>query len=181
MHNPKIDKEKFIVGTIAELHHIKGLDILIESAKEFKKDENIQFVIVGEGQIRLELEQKIQSLELQNKVILLGFLDKAAEYLKAFDLFVLPSRSEALALVILEAGLAQIPVIASRVGGIPEVVLNDKFGKLFDSENILQLTELIKSSVDNYEEARQTAVNLNTRIKDKFSHQQMLDKTIELY
>ena len=61
----------------------------------------------------------------------------AAKYLKAFDLFVLPSRSEAMALVILETGLAQIPVVASRVGGIPEAIPNETFGKLFDSEKNL--------------------------------------------
>jgi len=180
-NNSKVDKEKFLIGTIAELHPIKGLDILIDSAKEITKDENVQFVIIGEGQIRQELEEKIQSSNLENKVILLGFLDNAAKYLKAFDLFALPSRSEALALVVLEAGLAQVPVVASRVGGIPEVISNETFGKLFDSENTSQLTIAIKSSIDNYEEAKQTAINLNQRITEKFNYQQMTKKTTALY
>lgn len=180
-HNSNIDKEKFIIGTIAELHPIKGLDILIESAKEITKDENVQFVIIGEGHIRQELEEKIQFANLQNKVILLGFLDNAAKYLKAFDLFVLPSRSEAMALVILEAGLAQVPIVASRVGGIPEVISNETFGKLFDSENTSQLTEAIKSSIKDYENSKQTAINLNQRVSQNFNYQKMLDKTTSLY
>jgi glycosyltransferase involved in cell wall biosynthesis len=179
--NSNIKNEKFLIGTIAELHPIKGLDILIDSAKEITKDENVQFIIIGDGHIRQELEEKIKFANLENRVILLGFLDNAAKYLKAFDLFVLPSRSEALALVVLEAGLAQVPVIASRVGGIPEVISSDKFGKLFDSENVSQLSNAIKSSIENYEDTKQTAVDLSQRVKEKFNFQQMLDKTTSLY
>lgn len=179
--NPKVNSEKFLIGTIAELHPIKGLDILINSAKEVSKNENVQFVIIGEGAIRNELEKKILENNLENTVILLGFLDNAAKYLKAFDLFVLPSRSEALALVILEAGLAEIPIIASKVGGLPEIISDSQFGKLFTRENSEELTSAIHSSIENYENAKQTAINLNQRVKNNFSHQKMLEKTISLY
>lgn len=178
--NPKIDTEKFLVGTIAELHPIKGLDILIDAVKEIN-DTDAQFVIIGEGQIREKLEKQIKDLGLENKVILLGFLDNAAKHLKAFDLFVLPSRSEALALVILEAGLAEVPVVASRVGGIPEIISNPKFGKLVSSENKNELTTAIKNSIENYDETKQTAINLNQRVTENFNHQKMLEETISLY
>lgn len=179
--NQNIDKSKFLIGTIAELHPIKGLDILIESAKEITKDSNVQFLIIGEGQQRKELEEIIQSSKLENKVILLGFLDNAAKYLKAFDLFVLPSRSEALALVVLEAGLAEVPVIASKVGGLPEIISNENFGRLFTSENSSELSNQIKSAIQNYEKEMQSSQNLNKRVKENFSHEKMLEKTILIY
>jgi glycosyltransferase involved in cell wall biosynthesis len=179
--NSKINKEKFLIGTIAELHHIKGLDILIESAKEFSKNENVQFVIIGDGEIKNELENQIKENMLENKVILLGFLDNAAKYLKAFDLFILPSRSEAMALVILEAGLANVPIIASRVGGIPEIISNKNLGKLFDSENSKQLTSLIQETLNNYSEAKQQSNNLKQNILENFTYKKMLEKTTELY
>ena len=179
--NQNILKEKFLIGTIAELHPIKGLDILIESAKEITKNESVQFVIIGEGHIRKELENKIKSNNIENKVILLGFLDNAAKYLKAFDLFVLPSRSEALALVVLEAGLAEVPVIASKVGGIPEIISDKKYGRLFTSENSEELSNQIKSAIENYEDTKSTAHNLNQRVKENFNYQKMLKQTSDLY
>jgi glycosyltransferase involved in cell wall biosynthesis len=179
--NPKIYTNKFLIGTIAELHNIKGLDILIDSIKELPENENIQFIIIGEGEKRIELEKQILDSGLENKVILLGFLDNVAKYLKAFDLFVLPSRSEALALVILEAGLAQVPVIATRVGGIPEVISDSKFGKLVSSENKSELSISIQNSIDNYEQTKLTAQNLNQRVQENFSYQKMLNETLRLY
>lgn len=179
--NQNIAKENFLIGTIAELHPIKGLDILIESAKEITKKENVQFIIIGDGHIKKELEEKIQSLDLQNKVILLGFLDNAAKYLKAFDLFILSSRSEALALVILEAGLAGVPIISSKVGGIPEIISDKKYGKLFTSENSHELTNEINKTIENYEEAKSNARNLNERIKKNFSYEKMLEETSKNY
>jgi glycosyltransferase involved in cell wall biosynthesis len=179
--NSKVDKNKFLIGTIAELHQIKGLDILIESAKEVTKNENVQFVIIGEGHERENLEKKIKLNKLENSVILLGFLDNAAKYLKAFDLFVLPSRSEALALVIIESGLANIPVIASKVGGLPEIISDKKYGTLFAKENYIELSNEIKYSIENYEETKITAKNLNQRIKENFSYQNMLEETSKNY
>ncbi len=181
--NSKIKTEKFLVGTIAELHPIKGLDVLIDAIKILQTDlqSDSQFIIIGEGQIRQELEEKIQAENLQNKVILLGFLDSAAKYLKAFDLFVLPSRSEALALVILEAGLAEIPVIATNVGGIPEIISDERFGKIVQKENPESLKNAIKNSIENYEQTKLTAKNLNQKIKADFDYQKMLEETIALY
>lgn len=179
--NHRIQTSKFLIGTIAELHPVKGLETLIESAKEISKEKDVQFVIIGEGQARQELEEKIQFSNLQNNVILLGFLDNAAKYLKAFDLFVLPSKSEALALVILEAGLAKVPIIASRVGGIPEIISDTKYGKLFESGNSEQLTKEITDSIENYEQSKQSAENLNQKIAADFSYRKMLEETISLY
>jgi len=179
--NQNVSKEKFLIGTIAELHPIKGLDILIESAKEVTKIENVQFVIIGDGHIKKELEEKIQSLNLDKKVILIGFLDNAAKYLKAFDLFILPSRSEALALVLLEAGLAEVPVIASKVGGLPEIISDKKYGRLFTSENSNELSNEINSAIENYEETKITAQNLNHRIRENFSYKKMLEETSKNY
>lgn len=179
--NPQISKDKFLIGTIAELHPIKGLDILIDSAEKVAEKENVQFVIIGEGHIRKELENQILEKGLENKVILLGFLDNASKYLKAFDLFILPSRSEALALVILEAGLAEVPVIASRVGGIPEIISDERFGKLFESENSNELSDVILGSIKNYEEAKTKSQKLNERVIENFNYEKMLESTVNFY
>ncbi|MFA7193535.1 MAG: glycosyltransferase [Candidatus Paceibacterota bacterium] len=179
--NQNINPDKFLVGTIAELHPIKGLDILVDAIKSIEANIDAQIVIIGEGHIRKELEEQIKNYNLENKVILLGFLDNAAKYLKAFDLFILPSRSEALALVVLEAGLGDVPVIATKVGGLPEIISNESFGKIVEPENYKSLAEAIKNSIENYEQTKTTAQNLKTRVEENFNYQKMLDKTISLY
>ncbi len=179
--NPKIDTNKFLIGTIAELHPIKGLDILIESAKQVTKNRDVQFVIIGEGNLKVELENLIKTNNLENNVVLMGFLDNASEYLKGFDLVILPSRSEALALVVLETGLANVPIIASRVGGIPEIISESKFGELFEKENYIELAQKINHTIENYEDSKQNAENLKQRILQDFTHQKMLEETISLY
>ena len=179
--NPKVDASKFLVGTIAELHPIKGLDVLIDSIKDLPENPDTQFIIIGDGEKKSELGEQIRNNNLSNKVILLGFLDNAAKYLKAFNLFVLPSRSEALGLVILEAGLAEVPVIATKVGGIPEVISEPKFGKLVSAENKSELTIAIQNSIDEYEQTKITAQNLKQKVQENFNYKKMLIETSSLY
>lgn len=124
-----------LVGALAELHPIKGLDVLIRAWARFVSGKNAQLVILGEGEARPALEKLIREFGLENSVVLKGFVPHARELLSAFDIFVLPSRSEALPYTVLEAGLAALPVIASRVGGIPEVIETGISGVLVDPEN----------------------------------------------
>ncbi len=179
--NQKLNAEKFLVGTIAELHPIKGLDILINAIKKTESEIDAQFIIIGEGEIRAELEKQISENNLQEKVILAGFVDNAAKYLKAFDLFVLPSRSEAMALVVLEAGLANIPVITTRVGGLPEIISDENFGKIVEPENENALSIAIINAIKNESWRKDSAENLHKRVKENFSHSQMLEKTLKIY
>lgn len=179
--NQKLKKEKFLIGTIAEIHPIKGLDILINSIKKTGSEINAQFVIIGEGEIRAELEKQISENNLQEKIILTGFLDNAAKYLKAFDLFILPSRSEAMALVILEAGLASIPVITTKVGGLPEIISDENFGKIVEPENENALAIAIIDAIKNESWRKNSAENLQNKVLKNFSHSQTLQKTLEIY
>lgn len=179
--NSKINKEKFLVGTIAELHPIKGLDILISAIKKIESEIDAQFIIIGEGEIRNQLEKQITENNLQEKVILAGFIDNASKYLKAFDLFILPSRSEAMALVILESGLAGVPVITTKVGGLPEIISSENFGKLVEPNNSDELAKTILLTIKNPEYLQLSAIALNQRVKQNFSHSQTLQKTLEIY
>src|SRR3989344_3531371 len=107
------------IGTISELHKNKGLEYTISAVSKI----NIPFVlfIIGEGEERKNLENLIEKHNLENKVFLVGFLDNANQYLKAFDIFTLTSIKEGLPYTILEAGLAGLTGVASSVGGIPRI------------------------------------------------------------
>ena len=179
---PALDIHRHWVGTLAELHHIKGLDIFIDAATQLHKTHpRYQFVVMGEGEARKELETRIQKAGLEKTFILLGYIDQAATYLKAFNVFVLPSRSEALALAILEAGLAELPVIATRVGGIPEVIKNNESGVLISPEDAPALHAALEQTIENASHASSMAQALHQTVITQYSHEMMLEKTIKLY
>lgn len=123
-----------ITGTIGELNKNKNQIALIEDARQ-KPD--MYVAIVGEGELRPSLEKKIQEYGLGDRVKLFGFLP-AAEVLKGFDTFALPSLKEGLGYVILEARAAGLPIVANRVGGTSEAL--DKPLSEFSVEQMTQKT-----------------------------------------
>ena len=177
----KLKPTDYWIGTIAELHKNKGLDFLIESISQLSQSEKYPGVfIIGEGEERTDLEKLIAEKNLNDQVFLVGEQSNAKQYLKAFDLFILPSRKEGLPFALLEAGEAGIPVIASRVGGIPEVITEDT-GILVGVGNIKEITLALDKLMTDEQHSQQLASNLKTKIEQEFSLEQMLEKTINLY
>ncbi len=162
--NPTLNISQKWIGTLAELHPIKRIDLLIQSAKEILKERNdLQFVVFGDGEEYKVL--KDQSSDIRKDFVLFGQLEDASKYLKALDLFVLPSKSEAMPLSVLEAMQAQIPIVASPVGGIPEMIPEKC---LFYNDN---LTKKILENID-----------LNFQYKaELFDVYKMVENTILLY
>jgi glycosyltransferase involved in cell wall biosynthesis len=101
--------------------------------------------------------------------------------LKAFDVFVLPSRTEAFPYVPLEAGLAQLPVVASKVGGIPEIITNRKNGLLVNPGDIYELKSTIKELLEDSAEAAIFGHNLRKTVEENFSIEHMVQKTLSVY
>jgi len=167
-----------IVGTICELHPIKGLSGLITA---FKKNNDAKLIIVGGGELEKNLKKQISDLGLQNKVFLTGFIEDGAKYLKAFDIFILNSFSEAMALVILEAGQAKLPVIATKVGGIPEIIEDNKTGLLIEPGNENDVEDAINNLLKNNSFAQELALNLKNKIETEFDIEDFYTKTFNLY
>jgi glycosyltransferase involved in cell wall biosynthesis len=107
-----------ITGTVGELTKNKNQIALIEQAKN---DPRMYVAIVGEGELRPMLEAKIKEYKLENRVKLFGF-QPSVEVMKGFDTFALPSIKESLGYVIVEARAAGLPIVANRIGGIPEAM-----------------------------------------------------------
>ncbi len=138
-------QDGFVIGTISELHKNKGLDYALQAFALFnKKHPETHFVIIGEGEERAYIEKLIKNLNLESSVTLTGFVKDAAQYLKAFDIFTLTSRTEAFPYVILEAVSAGLPIVASDVGGIPEVVTSE-FGILTKPGDIQAITAALET------------------------------------
>jgi glycosyltransferase involved in cell wall biosynthesis len=110
--------DAFVFGTIGRLVPKKGhADLIRAFADVARSSANAQLVIIGSGRIQVELHALVRELKLEGRVVLTGALPEAFRYLKTFDVFVLPSYREGLPIALLEAASAQLPVIASNIGG----------------------------------------------------------------
>lgn len=171
-----IDQHTKIIVTIAELHPIKGLAYAIEAISSIP---DCAYVIIGEGEERHRLETLIKNKSLEKKVFLLGYLKDAGSYLSGADLFLLPSLSEALGYVLLEAGASRLPVIATSVGGIPEVIIDHKTGIVVPPANSMAIKEAILGI--SPEQEALFGSQLNKKIEEQFSLKKMKEKTISIY
>jgi glycosyltransferase involved in cell wall biosynthesis len=172
------------IGTISELHPNKGIDVAITAFAEIsKKYPQTIYVVIGDGEEKTHLTNQITKLGLTSQVFLVGPIADAKKYLKAFDIFTLTSRTEALPYVILEAGLAELPVVASAVGGIPEIINLPDVGLLVPiGENAPQnIAGTIEKLIINPEHAKTLGQNLRQRVISNFSQEKMHAETFALY
>ncbi len=178
---PDAPKDTVWIGTISELHHIKGLSYAIRAVRSVLHQHKVIFVVMGEGEERKKLEELIKNEGLENHVKLVGFVENAPKYLKAFDIFTLTSLSEALPLALLEAGSAELPVVGTNVGGIPEIITDGKSGIVVQPKDIINLTKALNFLIDNKKERALLAKNLKEQVVNNFSKEQMVKKTMAVY
>lgn len=174
--------DKVLIGTIAELHPVKGLNFAIEAIEECMKENlPVEYVIIGGGELEKKLKELVVMKDLEGKVFLAGFIPDAATLLKAFDIFLLPSVSESFGYVIAEAGLAELPVIATNVGGIPEVVDESTRESLIPPRSSGAIATALEPLIQNPLTRSQYGKTLKRHIEEKFSLEEMLKKTSVLY
>jgi len=181
--SPMPPKEALWIGTIGELTRNKGLSYAIEACDTLKKKPSSPFVyvIIGEGEDKYKLANTIRKHDLTREVSLVGFKKDASSLLQAFDIFLLPSIKEGLPYVVLEAGLAGIPTVASAVGGIPEIMSDGKSGILVPPKDHQHIAQAIEFMMTHREKAREFGMHLRERVSTKFSLQSMLANTLKIY
>jgi glycosyltransferase involved in cell wall biosynthesis len=160
-----VDRGQKIILSIGELTKNKGYIYALGALKKYEQP--FTYLIIGAGELKNFLQEKIKEFDLESNVKLLNFIPDASRYLKGCDFLLLPSIKEGLPYVILEAGFAEIPVIATNVGGICELVKNT------DDKNILieaKSPDSILNSIKNEKYFYAKKLNL----KD------MAEKTIEI-
>ena len=135
---------KNIIGTIANFYPTKGLEYLIGAADYFKDDDNTIFFIIGDGELRPEIQKTIIEKGLEKKIFLLGQIPDAYRFLPAFDVFVLSSVKEGFPWSLVEAMSAKLPVIATNVGAVPEIINDHKNGLLVEPRDSMGLADGIK-------------------------------------
>ncbi len=173
-----------VIGALAELHRIKGLDTLIEAAADLRRRLpalDFGIVVLGEGEERGALESLIEARGLGDRFALAGFVRDAPERIGAFDAFAIPSRSEAMPLALLEAGAAGLACVASRVGGIPDVIENLETGLLVSPERPRELAEALRRLIEHAALREKLGAALRSRVTERFSRQKMSTATLDLY
>jgi len=141
---PQLADASVVFGTVTLLRPEKNLPMLIEAfARVQKTDPRARLVIVGSGPLKAELEQRVRDLNLVTACLLEEASTTPAEWMKAIDVFVLPSKMEAFSNALLEAMACGCCPVGSRVGGTPELIRDGERGLLFDAGNIEQLAEAL--------------------------------------
>lgn len=167
-----------LVGTIAELTKNKGLAYAIEAMRSLP---NVCYLIVGEGEERRALATTARAADLTDRVFFAGHIRDAARLLKAFTVFLLPSLKEGLPYVLLEAGLAGLPVVASRVGGIPDLIKDGETGLLVSPKNPAEIADALRFLLTNHIKREAFGVALKEKITAQFSFEKMLKETVAVY
>ena len=175
-------QQGFTIGSIGRLSPEKGYIYLIEAIrKALDSFEDLRLVIIGEGGDRKLLERKIAGLKLQSHVLLPGYQKYAKKYLKYFDAFVISSLTEGLPISLLEAMQARVPIISTRVGGIPEVLENGEAGLLVDSGKISELRDAITETRKNKGSVSYRTKKAASIIGKKYSSHMMAKRYLEVY
>lgn len=164
-----IPKESFIFGTMGRLVKEKDHASLIQAFSFIKRDmPNAKLIIMGKGKLELELKKQIQTLGLENDVSLIGFVPRSFRLIRAFDVFVFPSIEEPFGRALIEVMIAKIPIITTKVHGIPEVIGDTC--TLIEAKNPVQLAEKMLEyyRMPKVEHAEQTE-RAYARVKTHFS------------
>ena len=169
--------------TVAELNHNKNHVTAIDAVAEFNSTHSnkIFYTIIGSGDLQNHLKDQVNFKGLNDYVQFLDYVENANQYLLAFDIFLLPSKKEGLPYALLEAGLAGLPCIASRVGGIPEVISDRESGLLTDPNNHMTIVSALDSLIHYPDQRFLYSENLKQDIQTEFNFNKMVEKTKALY
>jgi glycosyltransferase involved in cell wall biosynthesis len=174
--------DDFLVGIVAALEDHKGHRYLIEAARIIKdRAPKVKIIVVGKGSLELELDRQARDLRVDDLVFFLGFREDVPRILASLDVFVLSSHLEGLGTSIMDAMASRLPVVATAVGGIPEVVADEKTGLLVAPRS----PEALANAIVRLNDDRPLARRLGTRgyevVHEKFSAEAMARRIIDIY
>jgi glycosyltransferase involved in cell wall biosynthesis len=172
--------EQFVVLLVGQLIKAKGADVLLRALAPLPA--HAVLWLIGEGEEKEALAQLVVELGLETRVRFLGLQQHVQPYLQAADCFVCPSRwAEAAGLVVLEAAACGLPVLASRIGGLPEYVEEGQGGFLFEPCNHAELAALLVRLIKDPELCRRTGEQARLRAWQRFSPEAGLPDILDLY
>ncbi len=180
----RLDTERPLrkVGIVARLSPVKGHAVLIKAMKKVVEEyPDACLLIFGEGKIKYSLIAIAEELKIMDRVLFLPSVANTSEVLREIDIFVLPSLDEGLGLSILEAQACGIPVVASRVGGIPSIVKNNQTGLLVPPGDVDALSGAILKLMDNSRLAVTLGHEGRLTVEEKFDMSRMVEEMEKVY
>lgn len=178
----RLDEMVTLIGTVGRLVPVKGHAVLLEALRILRgANRNVMLLVVGDGPLRGQLESEIARLGLEKSVIFAGHHSPAYDFINMMDVFVLPSLHEGIPMVLLEALALRQPVVATRVGGIPEVITHGETGLLAEPADALSLAKFIQQLVEDKSMAARIGKAGRTRVEEEFNARTMAEKTVGLY
>jgi len=183
----KLAEGSHLVIFIGRISHSKGLDVLARAARiVVDRDPDVHFVIFGEADsedypYEQYLINLIKQLEITQRWHWMGYDSQARDWIVDSELLVLPSRREALGLALIEAALAKKATVATRVGGIPEAVIDGETGILVPVEDAEALALAILRLIDDPALATRMGLNADSHVRQRFSMSRYYEEFIALY
>jgi len=188
LYTPKVHKQNkhCVVGTVGRMAAVKDQLTLIKAAQilltEFPElKQGLRVILVGDGELYSSIENYIVEHSLQENIKLLGARNDVASVLHEFDVFVLPSLAEGIPLTLLEAMATALPVISSKVGGVPELIEEGKQGYLIQPQDSHDLANRIKHYIDSADLIEQHGLNGRDKVEKSFSLPAMTEQYLKIY
>lgn len=173
---------RLVFGTVARMTEAKDHDNLLRAFQKVRSTrQDVLLALVGDGETRDHVEQMVVDLGLSDAVLLLGRKDDIPSWLRAMDIFVLPSQREGAPISILEAMSCGIPVVATNVGGVSEILVDGENGRVVPPNNHESLAEAMLWMAENPEGRSRLAEAGLEAIVARFSHCSMCRRYLELY
>ena len=178
----KIEQNMSVVGMISRLEPVKGPEYLVQAARlVIEGVPRVKFLIVGEGSLRNKLESQCKKMGILDKFIFAGWREDISQILCVLDILVLSSLNEAVGKVLIEAGACGVPVVATRVGGVPEIVKDNQTGILVPPKDADSLAQAIILLLEDRERRQNMGETAKKWVDDKFSAHRMVERISSLY
>lgn len=185
------DDDTVVIGLVGRIDPAKGQATFIKAAagllKSLRSGEKLKFVIVGEetlgssGAYLDELKHMVAQFRLEDHVVFTGFQENIPEIMRAFDIFVMPSRQEAFGLVAIEAMAMECPIIISTGGSAEEIVGREEFGLTVRPDDAFDLQRQLRYLLDNPMERVQMGRKARQHVQANYDRKKRLFKTLNIY
>ena len=173
---------RLVIGAVGRLSPEKGFDLLIEAVSRLcAAGLDLELWIAGEGAQETALRQAIAKTGCADRIRLLGFCSDAVALFECFDIFCLPSLREGLPNVVLEAMAMEVPILATRCGGIEAAMRDGEDSRLVPPGSVDALERALLDLVRDERERQKLAARALDRVKSEFSFRRRMDKVIAVY
>jgi glycosyltransferase involved in cell wall biosynthesis len=171
-----------VVGTVGLLREQKGHTYLLQAAELLERQRgDVDWIIVGEGELRARLEEETRARGLVERVHFLGLRDDVPELLSAFDVFALSSTFEGMCYAVAEALAVEVPVVATDVGGVGQSVVHEETGLLVEPRDPRALADSLVRLLDHRDEAMQLARAGRAHVQQLYALSSMVEATESFY